>query len=61
MIKKFLLFIVVVTLSVSLVAGLFGTWSYFYLTRDLPRLSRIEDYKPPAVTRVLAKDGTLMA
>lgn len=61
MIKKFLLFIFVVMVSVSLVAGLFGTWGYFYLTRDLPRLSRIEDYKPPAVTRVLARDGTLIA
>lgn len=61
MIKKFLLFIVVVTCSVSLVGALFGTWGYFYLTRDLPRLSRIEDYKPPAVTRVLARDGTLIA
>ncbi len=42
-------------------AALFGAWAYFYLTRDLPRLARIEDYQPPAVSRVLARDGTLIA
>lgn len=39
----------------------FLVWGYYYVTRDLPKLSRIEDYQPPAVTRVLAKDGTLIA
>lgn len=47
--------------AASLVAALFGVWGYFYLTRDLPRLARIEDYQPPAVSRVLARDGTLIA
>ena len=61
MFRKFFLFLVTVGVSLALVAGLFAVRGYYYLIRDLPRLTRIEDYKPPAVTRVLARDGTLIA
>ena len=61
MFRKLLLFIFTVGCSVALVGALFATWGYFYLVRDLPKLARIEDYKPPAVTRVLARDGSLIA
>lgn len=61
MLRKVFITLFTLGLSVSLVAGLFGLWGYFYITRDLPKLARIEDYKPPAVTRVLARDGSLMA
>jgi penicillin-binding protein 1A len=61
MIKKLLLTILVTGLGLACVGGLFAVWGYYYLVRDLPKLSRIEDYKPPAVTRVLASDGSLMA
>ncbi len=61
MIRRIFLTIVTVGLALSVVASLFGVWGYYYLVRDLPKLSRIEDYKPPAVTRVLASDGSLMA
>lgn len=61
MIRKFFLTILVAGLGLACVAGLFAVWGYYYLVRDLPKLSRIEDYKPPAVTRVLASDGSLMA
>ena len=47
--------------GLACVGGLFAVWGYYYLVRDLPKLARIEDYKPPAVTRVLASDGSLMA
>ena len=45
-------------LSAGLGAGL-GAW--FYISRDLPRIERLADYAPPAVTQVLAADGRLMA
>jgi penicillin-binding protein 1A len=61
MIKKILLTILVTGLGLACVGGLFAVWGYYYLVRDLPKLSRIEDYKPPAVTRVLARDGSLLA
>jgi len=61
MIRKVFFFILTSSLAVAIVGALFAAWGYFYLIRDLPRLTRIEDYKPPAVTRVLARDGKLIA
>jgi penicillin-binding protein 1A len=60
-IKKLFLLGLTISVSVGCVVALFATWAYFYLIRDLPRLARIEDYQPPAVSRVLARDGTLIA
>lgn len=39
-------------------AGL-GAW--FWISQDLPRIERLADYRPPAVTQVLANGGQLMA
>jgi len=61
MIRRLFLPFATITFALTCVATLFGVWGYFYLIRDLPKLSRIEDYKPAAVTRVLARDGTLIA
>lgn len=61
MFRKIFGFFLVTGVSVAAVGALFGTWGYFYLTRDLPRLARIEDYTPAAVSRVLARDGSLIA
>lgn len=61
MFRKLFYLVSISILCLGLVAALFGTWGYYYLTRDLPRLARIEDYTPAAVSRVLARDGTLIA
>ena len=61
MLRRILLTFVTIVLALSCVGVLFGMWGYYYLVRDLPKLSRIEDYKPPAVTRVLASDGSIIA
>ena len=36
-----------------------GGW--FWISQDLPRIDRLADYAPPAVTQVFASDGSLMA
>jgi penicillin-binding protein 1A len=36
-------------------------WAYHYFTRDLPQLTRVEDYRPPAASKVFSNDGTLIA
>ncbi|MGD9125644.1 MAG: PBP1A family penicillin-binding protein [Desulfarculaceae bacterium] len=36
-----------------------GAW--YWIGRDLPKIERLADYRPPAVTQILAKDGRLMA
>lgn len=58
--KIFYFFLIVFILGAVAAAGV-GTWGYYYLTRDLPKLTRIEDYRPPLVSTVYAADGTLIA
>jgi penicillin-binding protein 1A len=36
----------------GVIAVAFLTWGYFYITRDLPKLENVQDYRPPAVTKV---------
>ncbi|MCB0317991.1 MAG: PBP1A family penicillin-binding protein [Bdellovibrionales bacterium] len=61
MLKKiFITIVFLFFLGFVCVAG-FIFWGYQYVTRDLPRLSRIEDYRPPAVTQVLSSNGTTIA
>lgn len=38
-----------------------GVGAWFWISQDLPRIERLADYRPPAVTQVLAQDGELMA
>ena len=60
-IKKLLFFIFLIALC-SLVAGTgVVIWGYRYVTRDIPDVKSINDYRPSAVTKVYANDGTLIA
>jgi len=61
MFRRILAVLAVVAFAICSVGAFAGAWAYFFLIRDLPRLSKIEDYKPPAVSRLLARDGTLIA
>ena len=48
--------------SLGAIAGtVFLVWGYFYITRDLPRLDNIEDYRPAAVTSVYDSSKNLIA
>lgn len=38
----------------------FCIWGYFYVTRDLPPLLSADEYKPQAVSKVFASDGTVI-
>lgn len=60
MLKKLLYFFLFLSL-ILLVLGVGGAlWGYHYITRDLPPLFSIEDYKPQAVSKVYAADGTVI-
>ena len=51
-------------LCASLMGGLFGCGAvgavYLWASNDLPSFSKIADYRPPLVTNVLARDGSLI-
>ena len=61
MFRKILLYFVCLFFLGTLVLAGGVYWSYLHVTRDLPNFSKIEDYKPPAVTKVFSTDGTLIA
>lgn len=42
-------------------AAAVGWYYYNRLTRDLPKIERLSDYRPKAVTSIYADDGTLIA
>ena len=48
-----------------LIAGMLGAGvlagGYWYFARDLPDVRTLTEWKPPQVTRVLARDGTVIA
>jgi penicillin-binding protein 1A len=65
LIAKFFRFLFKLGLVLAIVGGIagasVGVYYYFKLTKDLPQIDKISDYRPQAVTTILAKDGTLLA
>lgn len=65
MIRRLFRLVFVVGLIVGLVATtaalVAGFYFYFRLTRDLPQIESLNDYRPKAVTSIYSKDGTLIA
>lgn len=52
---------VIAGLLATLVGGAVGFYYYLRLTRDLPQIESLKDYRPQAVSSVYAADGTLIA
>ena len=61
MLRKLFIVVFFLSLIVSLAGAGFLAWGYFYITRDLPHLSTVEDYRPPIVSSMYAADGTPIA
>jgi len=61
MLKKLFLVGFLLCLLLGVVGAGFLAWGYFYITRDLPQLSTVEDYRPPVVSMMYAADGTPIA
>jgi penicillin-binding protein 1A len=58
--KVFLAFLVLGFVALLAGAGV-AAWGIRYVTRDLPDVKSINDYRPSAVTKVYANDGTIIA
>ena len=58
---KKLLLILLIFAGFCLLGGLIAVVvGYNYLAKDLPKISKIDDYRPAVATRVFAVDGSLM-
>ncbi len=59
--KRFMLWTALFCLLAGSLALGVGLGAWFWIGRDLPRIERLADYRPPTVTQVFAADGRLMA
>lgn len=60
-IKYLFIFILILGTVTAIAGGLTGWYFYNRITRDLPQIEKISDYRPKAATSLLADDGTLIA
>lgn len=62
MIRRFFKFCfvwgIILSLLMAIVGMVGGLYFYHQLTRDMPRIARLEDYRPKAVSTIYASDGT---
>lgn len=59
--KTLFLFLLLLIVAAGSAGVLGGFYFYFRLTRDLPKLEKLSDYNPRAVSTIYSEDGTLMA
>lgn len=59
--KRLLLWCLGLVLAFMLLGIASVVVAWMWLSDDLPRIERLADYQPPAVTQVVARDGSLMA
>ncbi|MCW7754605.1 PBP1A family penicillin-binding protein [Desulfobotulus sp. H1] len=53
-------FFITIFVCSAAAAGLAGT-AFFYFSKDLPSVSALKAYRPPAISTVYAEDGTIVA
>ena len=58
---RFLALVYATVILVSLLGGLFLGGSYFYITKDLRKISSLKDYHPPIITTVYTDDKRKIA
>ena len=61
MLRRVVIISLILLLILSAIGGAVGFWGWNYITRDLPDFENVEDYRPAAVSTVLAADGTRVA
>ncbi len=59
--QKLLYFLYVTLAVLSVLMGLFVGGMYFYFTKDLPRISSLNDYRPKIITTVYSDDNRKIA
>ncbi|MBQ4133163.1 MAG: PBP1A family penicillin-binding protein [Desulfovibrionaceae bacterium] len=58
--RRVLLACLILGLVLTAVGSAIGAAIYMWAAQDLPNIQRISDYKPPLVTTVYARDGSIM-
>ncbi len=58
--KRLFLACLILGLVLTAIGSAIGAAIYMWAAQDLPNIQRISDYKPPLVTTVYARDGSIM-
>jgi penicillin-binding protein 1A len=59
--KGLLIKIIIAILAVSLLAGVTAAVAFTYFNLDLPKIEKLQDYKPNLASQIWSKDGILLA
>lgn len=59
--KSLIIRIVFALLGVGLLAGMTGALAFTYFNLDLPKIDKLQDYKPNLASQIISKDGVILA
>ncbi len=59
--KSLIIRIIFALLGVGLLAGMTGALAFTYFNLDLPKIDKLQDYKPNLASQIISKDGVLLA
>lgn len=59
--KSLIIKIIFALLGVGLLAGTTGALAFTYFNLDLPKIDKLQDYKPNLASQIYSKDGVLLA
>ncbi len=59
--KKILLRLTIGVVSLGVIGGIIGISILVYFSFDLPKISTLNDYNPPIPSKILSRDGTVLA
>lgn len=59
--KSLIIKIIFALLGVGLLAGMTGALAFTYFNLDLPKIDKLQDYKPNLASQIISKDGVILA
>lgn len=59
--KSLIIKIIFALLGVGLIAGITGAVAFTYFNLDLPKIDKLQDYKPNLASQIISKDGVILA
>lgn len=59
--KSLIIRIIFALLGVGLLAGMTGALAFTYFNLDLPKIDKLQDYKPNLASQIISKDGVILA
>lgn len=59
--KSLITKIIFALLAIAVVGGTLGLLAYTYVNIDLPKIEKLQDYKPSLASQIISKDGVILA